>query len=117
MNGVEILASNEVAVGTAFNWTLFWIIFSAVLIITTAIGVYEYISNQCDFGIVPALLIVGAFGGISLGGVIGVNCGSPTEYVTQYKVIVDDSVSMNDFVDKYEIVDQDGKIYIVRERE
>jgi hypothetical protein len=35
----------------------------------------------------------------------------------EYKVTIDDSVSMNEFLDKYEILDQEGKIYTVRERE
>lgn len=34
----------------------------------------------------------------------------------EYKVIVDDSVSLNRFLDTYEIVDRDGKIYVIRER-
>lgn len=33
-----------------------------------------------------------------------------------YKVIIDDNISFNDFIEKYEIVDQDGQIYEVRER-
>ena len=35
----------------------------------------------------------------------------------EYKVTVDDSVSMNDFQEKYEIIRTDGKIYIVKEKE
>ena len=35
----------------------------------------------------------------------------------EYKVIVDDSVPMNEFLDKYEILDQEGKIYTIKERE
>ena len=35
----------------------------------------------------------------------------------EYKVIVDDSVSMNEFLNKYEILDREGKIYTVKERE
>ena len=35
----------------------------------------------------------------------------------EYKVTIDDSVSMNEFLDKYEILDQEGKIYTVKERE
>ena len=34
----------------------------------------------------------------------------------EYKVTIDDSVSMNEFLDKYEILDQEGKIYTVKER-
>ena len=35
----------------------------------------------------------------------------------KYKVTIDDSVLMNEFLDKYEILDQEGKIYTVKERE
>ncbi len=35
----------------------------------------------------------------------------------KYKVTIDDSVSMNEFLDKYEILDQEGKIYTVKEKE
>ena len=35
----------------------------------------------------------------------------------QYKVTIDETVSMVKFMDKYEIIDQEGKIYTVRERE
>lgn len=35
----------------------------------------------------------------------------------EYKVTIDDSVSMNEFLDKYEILDQEGKIYIIKEKE
>lgn len=35
----------------------------------------------------------------------------------EYKVVIDDSVSMAEFMDKYEIIDQEGKIYTVKERE
>lgn len=35
----------------------------------------------------------------------------------EYKVTVDDSVSINEFLNKYEILDKEGKIYTVKERE
>lgn len=35
----------------------------------------------------------------------------------EYKVTIDDSVSMNKFLNKYEILDQEGKIYTVKEKE
>lgn len=39
----------------------------------------------------------------------------PKEYETRYKVIISDEVSMNDFTTRYKIIDQEGKIYTVRE--
>ena len=39
-----------------------------------------------------------------------------TAYDTEYKVTISDDVSMNEFMEKYKIIDQDGKIYTIRER-
>ena len=36
-------------------------------------------------------------------------------YYTSYEVILEDSVSMNEFLDRYEILDQRGQIYTVKE--
>lgn len=35
----------------------------------------------------------------------------------EYQVIIDDSVNFNEFNEKYEIVDTDGKIYTIKEKE
>ena len=37
--------------------------------------------------------------------------------VTYYEVMIDDDVSLNDFNEKYEVVEQRGKIYVVQEKE
>ena len=34
----------------------------------------------------------------------------------EYKVILDDDVSYNEFISRYEMVDQDGKIYTIKEK-
>ena len=39
-----------------------------------------------------------------------------TPAYTEYKVIVDDSVPLNEFIEKYEIIDQEGNIYTVKEK-
>jgi hypothetical protein len=35
----------------------------------------------------------------------------------EYQVTIDDSVSMNEFYEKYEIIEVNGKIYTIREKE
>lgn len=40
---------------------------------------------------------------------------SVPDYV-KYEVIIDDSVSMNKFIEKYEILEQRDKIYVVKEK-
>lgn len=46
--------------------------------------------------------------------IIGI-CNFPSkEYQTYYQVTINDSVSLNEFQNKYEIVKVDGKIYTVK---
>ena len=40
----------------------------------------------------------------------------PTSHETVYEVIIDDSVSMTEFIEQYEIVDQRGEIFTIKER-
>ena len=64
--------------------------------------------------------------GALLGAVVGLFVGVMLTLVTskktdqidyiQYKVTISDEVNFNEFNDKYEIIDQQGKIYIVREK-
>lgn len=42
--------------------------------------------------------------------------GKEIDYI-EYKVTIDDSVPMTEFYQRYEILDQEGKIYTVKEKE
>ena len=49
---------------------------------------------------------------------IGVGlCAEYNTFHTEYKITIDDSVSFNEFTDRYEIVSQDSDVYTVIERE
>ena len=57
--------------------------------------------------------------GLVLALIIGAKIRQTTneiEYI-EHEVLVDDSVSLTEFNEKYEIVSQKGKIYVVREKE
>lgn len=115
MTGVEILATEEVAETFGWSWPVFLIIFGIVVIFTT---VFAGISCRTELG--NGSFLFGATIGILMGALLGSVCASKANamgYETQYKVIIDNSVSMNEFNEKYEIIDQEGKIYTVRERE
>lgn len=118
MNGVEILSSVEVVCEFVFNWTSFWIALGAMVCFAIIMGIITVIKGEISWWFILICLIIGLVGGSLLGLVIGgeVNA-TPTAYETHYKVTIDDSVSFNEFLDKYEILGQDGKIYTVRERE
>lgn len=42
---------------------------------------------------------------------------APKKEIVQYKVTIDETVSLVEFHKKYEIIDQEGKIYTIQERE
>ena len=116
MTGIEILAIEEVATGFAFNWQYFWLGILGVVIAGFVFGAIYSIIDQDIAGVIAGS-VLGVFCGIILGVALGAECSIPTEYETQCKVIISDEVPMNDFLARYEIIDQEGKIYTVREKE
>lgn len=117
MTGIEILAMEEVAVAFSFNWPAFWVITGLLAVAGFVFGLVVVEKYAYDWQLVPALVLAGIIGGLLIGGSIGFASGEPTAYETQYKVTVSDEVPMNEFFAQYEIIDQEGKIYIVRERD
>lgn len=116
MTGVEILAMEEVVANSIFNWSAFWIAFGILFCMFIGIG-FSISAATYDYSNIVAGVIVGTVCGLIFGGISGGSNAIPTEYAMQYKVIISDEVLMNEFLEKYEIVDQEGKIYTVRERE
>lgn len=117
MSGVEILATEEVVVAwESWNWEGFLTTVGLCFLVAIAAGILTGVSDDWGLG-VTIFLTVFLVGGALFGTLIGCTTGEPIEYEAQYKVVIDDSVSMNEFTEKYEIIDQDGKIYTVREKE
>lgn len=114
MTGVDILAMEKVATVFGFSWDIFYIVFAIVtVLVTLSVGFSTYV----DIG--GWSFLMGLIGGMIMGVVFGVISASeqaPPEYETQYKVTISDEVSMIDFLERYEIIEQEGKIFTVRER-
>ena len=115
INGVEILATQEVAVGFAFNWIALFITFVAVFVVYILFGIImSKLHNDWN------QLLIGVIVGIGFGCIFGIVAGfsikTPVEYKEQYKVVISDEVPMNDFLEHYEIISQEGKIYTVVKR-
>lgn len=116
MTGVEILALEEIVTDYTFNWSFFCIAFAVVFAIFVGVGTMISVisSNWINIKIGIVLgLILGLFGGT----MFGVGERIPVEYEDQYKVVISDEVSMNDFLTKYKIVEQEGRIFTVVEKE
>lgn len=110
MSGVTILNSYEYLtnINTIFGSIVLFIGF-LVASIATFITLFRYIS-RCSWVEYVILIVLVAL-------TITVGCLIPEKkYETQYQVMVDDSVSMNEFQNKYEIIKVEGKIYTVRDR-
>lgn len=66
----------------------------------------DIVSIPLYFTVFMLCIAIGAFVGYGI-----------EETETHYEVTINDSVSMNEFNEKYEIIEQRGEIYTVKERE
>ena len=116
IEGVEILSQAEVGTNTSMDWAVFGLFTTLFFVIGLTVAVMQICPTGVEWlGCVLIGLMVGALGSL-FGGLVGRAVGEPTEFETQYKVIISDEVQMNEFLEKYEIVDQEGKIYTIREK-
>lgn len=116
MNGVEILEVEQVAIVFKFNWIAFAVIVGIVALVFSIVAIASGLSIRNTDALV-GLIVLGVILSLIFGGLAAIYFAKPIEYTNQYKVTVSDDVSMNEFMDRYEIIEQDGKIYTVRERD
>lgn len=116
MAGVEILHSSEVFVSGGFNEEIFAIVLIASVVIGYVIGAIISIINL-DAVFVLFGSLIGVVLGLLSGAIMGNVLPYPEVYETHYKVSISDEVSINEFLEEYEIIDQEGKIYTVKEKE
>ena len=116
MNGLEILAERIIYQFNPFNiFFLLGVAFGIPIFIWIIHTAKQEKSLDIPLVILALVLVF----------VIGLVCGVATmatplvdreiRYI-EYQVIIDDSVFMNEFLDYYEILGQNGKIYTVKER-
>ena len=111
MNGVEILSS-EIIYNTILPVWCF-----VLGLMGAFISIYFTIQLFADcYDVAPWIFLVAAIA-FAIVTILSVIPNKNNVGYIEYKVIIDDSVSMNEFLDKYEILDQEGKIYTVKERE
>ena len=109
MNGVTILNSYESL--TNFGSILLMSILCTWFLAAAIVALFALLKYGCDSWKEFAILVVCI--------VLFIICGClipEDKYETHYQVTVDNSVSMNEVQNKYEIIEVEGKIYTVRER-
>ena len=108
LDGVEILSVSE---SMPLSVGIFLGFLCMVVIILSAYLLFASASEGMAGGVVFSLIFIGV--GIFLSVSI---IKKATDPKITYKVTVNDSVSMNEFYAKYEVLDVDGKIYSIQER-
>lgn len=108
MNGVIILNSYEILTNAS---SVFFVLVWGVVFAALALSfLYLFIKDNPRMSTAIFAIVAGALAVILF-------CNIPEKkYETRYQVTVDDTVSMNEFQSKYEIIEVEGKIYTVRER-
>lgn len=108
MNGVTILNSYEYL--TNLGSILLTSILCVWFLVVAIVALFALLKHGCNLWKEFTILI------ICIALTITCGCLIPKDkYETHYQVMVDDSVSMNEFQGKYEIIKIEGKIYTVRE--
>ena len=115
MEGIKILSMEEVVSKTRFNSEIALIAAIVVFLILIMIGIFTSIKEH-NWSNLMITFVISLFGSFCLAIIVGHAFEKPAEYTTQYKVIVSDEVSFVDFHEKYEIIEQDGEIFTIREK-
>ena len=111
IEGIEILSQEPIMECTYLGLKIFIIGSLFSLVVGVLLEVFYF---QDGIGIL--LMLLGAVLWCLIGVFVDANYEIPTGKY-EYKVIVDDNVSMAEFYEHYELVDQEGKIFIVREKD
>ena len=117
MDGVTILNEFEVVTKTVFSLesfrcgALIGVGIGLILAIIFGIQEADWFAFFIGLGAFCTLigLLVGLLGGFILK-------PKPVEYETHYEVSINEDVNMQEFMDKYEIIETRGSIYTVREK-
>ena len=83
-------------------------------LISVLMHIISYIGDDSNK---PTILCVTFFIVSLISTVIGIILASNSTEITTYEVAISDEVSFKDFTSKYEIIEQRGEIYIVKERQ
>lgn len=109
MEGIEILSIGEIGINPVFNW-------SAAIIGGILLGLFTAVVIGCQEDSISAFFFGLVLSAPFFGAICGFSIEKYTDTVPTYKVIISDTVSLNEFYDRYEVLEQDGKIFTIMER-
>lgn len=114
MDGVTIIKTIEVAEAPP---TIIIVLFSILTMLFILGGVVMMCAGISETEPVPVVLgLIVLILGFVLGAWLGSLPSTTTEAETRYQVIIDDTVSIGELTEHYEILEVDEKIFTVREK-
>lgn len=111
MNGVEIL--NTIYIYDNLISPLWLILFLVAAFVISIIGICTLYYDTIQKILFTLIAVVGVGVVICF---IGVTIETNEVVDTKYQVTISEETNFNEFVEKYEILNQEGKIYTVKER-
>lgn len=120
IDGVTIVNEYEVTTKTLgeFNSTACLITFILTIFICAIVGLLQTRTNKKINGLGLGALVgmlIGVVSGLLFGGILA---GPPTlETTVRYEVLVDNSISVNEFYETYNVIEVRGQIFVVEKKD
>ena len=114
IEGVTILTT-EVITKTAPGIEILLCVFGAFVVSSVILFITGLFTDNERLSVPGIIMLAICF--LSVPVIIGLGASYQTTDYNQYEVIIEDSVSLNDFMKEYEILEQRGQIYIIKEIE
>lgn len=118
MDGVTILSEN-IYRGTSLGFVILTAIIVILVFCAIVYGVYKDCRNLSNLRKRIRIIVADVLLAMALMSImvlfIGVAFHDYLTIYTDYKVRVDDSISLNEFINNYKIISYDGDTYTVRE--
>ena len=115
INGVTVLASEVVMTSSTLGNALF-----GLCVLIAIIGFFCFLIGGI-FDILPlaigGVITIGASFAFGLLVCLPIDSITKVPDYTKYEVIIDDSISIGEFMNTYEVLEQRGHIYVVKEIE
>ena len=120
MDGVTILNEIEVVqvVNDTFNYTAAFIALIITVLTCTVVGFFIGRMEDEEVGGTLTGALIGLVLSIFIGALFGTLLEYPpvTETTMLYEVTIDDSVSLTEFYEHYNVIEQRDKIFVVEEK-
>ena len=109
IEGITILAQETITPN--IGATIFSLVIAGTLLIAGIVSLILGIIDESGLIGFSVIVLFGAF----MFGALGFSELSKEPYI-QYKVLIDQDVSWSEVYERYEIIDQEGQIYTIKEK-